>query len=119
MTRPTITIDPAFDLNEAGCRNTPAACESFLRAYQRAAMWLGFTAVAGHYHPIHAGTYTDCELEIRQDLWQAAHDALKETAPGRWTVNVRAADLRRQGADIVRNAVMRQPQHARLETKRP
>lgn len=104
QTTPTIVVDPQFDLAAGGRRNTDAAQASFASAYRRAAARLGFVAVVSTYSSAaaaeaedHAG-YSD---ETIRGLWQAAHDALRESRPGRWVIRARAADLRARGRRLL------------------
>lgn len=106
MTTPTIIINPSRDLHDAGRRNTDAAQASFVAAYERAARRLGCRV------SVHLDEQDDAGLTHDQitALWQAAHDAVRESRPGRWAVSVPASELRQQARRIRGLRVGRRPQ---------
>jgi len=91
--RPVILIDSLRELHAAGLLSSDGAHESFARAYARAANWLGFDVTADHRCEDDAGFADDTIME----LWQAAHDAVRERAPGCWVVASTAEELRQRG----------------------
>ena len=98
----TIMVDPSYDLHEGGKLNTEASQDNFFRAYARAARRLGFFAVRGRYNgPDDESDAAGMDEETLAQLWQAAHDAIHESRPGRWHVAVSAGNLREIGRDIV------------------
>ena len=90
-----ITLDARYDLYVANYDTSGSAVDSFERAYCKALrgiadkLRLPVSIDIGSYDGPSSSTHTErpgSDEDFEQTLWQAAHDAIEEHAPGKWRV---------------------------------